>query len=84
MGSTEVPIDDAFLVRAQQRRESAWSRVVARSRGDEDDPDDVASTAAERVALVDTLMLLLLRNETPDGIEPRLQRSVARVLKRRR
>jgi hypothetical protein len=69
------------------RRAGAWVRVVNRSdmRADEpDDPDEAVSSASERLALVDTLMLIAVRNGASDGTEPRLQRSVSRVLKRPR
>jgi hypothetical protein len=76
--------DEAFLARARHRRLTAWARVVPLAEADCDDPDDLALTLAERVALVDTLTNLALRDTVTDGTQPRLQRSVARVLKRRR
>jgi hypothetical protein len=82
-----VTFDEEFQARAERRRVAAWARVVNRSATSEDEPDDpdeAAATASERVALVDTLMLVSLRNGASDGIEPRLQRSVSRVVKRRR
>jgi hypothetical protein len=85
--ASAVTLDEEFQARAERRRVAAWARVVNRSVTSEDEPDDpdeAAVTASERVALVDTLMLVSLRNGASDGIEPRLQRSVSRVVKRRR
>jgi hypothetical protein len=72
--------DGGFQIRAKQRRERAWVRFVPRHNADDDDPDDPLSTPADRVALVDTLTLLSLRLAEPNGTEPRLQRSAARLL----
>jgi hypothetical protein len=83
MGDTTEAFDQAFLARAQRRRESAWIRVVPRGEADEDDPDDAASSSSQRLALVDALSLLMIAEQGPNGTQPRLQRSVARVLKRR-
>ena len=74
--------DAAFHDRARRRLASSWARVIDRSQNDDPDPDDLASSEADRVALVDTLTLIALRTELPDGIEPRLQRSIVRVYKR--
>jgi hypothetical protein len=82
-----LTFDEEFEARAERRRAVAWTRVMKRSNivADEpDDPDETRSTASDRVALVDTLMLIAARNGVMDGTEPRLQRSVARVIKRRR
>lgn len=75
--------DSDFRARAQRRRDSAWARLVPRDEADSDDPDELASNASERLALVDELTFLVIQG-TPNGTQPRLQRSVARVLKRRR
>ena len=83
MSANDPRSDAEFLARAQRRRDSAWTRLIQREEADRDDPDEAVSTASERLALVDTLTLLSLR-ETNHGTEPRLQRSVARLLKRRR
>lgn len=83
MGAGVSP-DDGFNERAARRRATAWARIVSKDAAGEDDPDDVKASASERVALVDTLSLMALRNGLPDGIEPRLQRSAARVFRRRR
>jgi len=88
--ASNVTFDEEFRARAERRRAAAWGRVVHRSqtRTDEpdepDEPDEAASSASERVALVDTLMFIALRNGAKDGAEPRLQRSVASVIKRKR
>jgi len=81
----DATFDEEFQARAERRRVTAWTRVVNRSATEDepDDPDETASTASERVALVDTLMLISARSGASDGIEPRLQRSIARVIKRR-
>jgi ABC-type uncharacterized transport system YnjBCD ATPase subunit len=77
-------LDDEFKARAERRRVTAWTRVVRLAEADDDDPDDVASTASERVALVDTLMSTARWDATNGATEQRLQRSVAHVIKRRR
>jgi hypothetical protein len=85
--ASDVTFDEEFQARAERRRAAAWARIVNRSAAsadEPDDPDEAASSASERVALVDTLMLISVRNGASDGTEPRLQRSVSRVVKRRR
>ena len=76
--------DEDFKARAERRRATAWTRVVRLHEADEDDRDDIASTASERVALVDTLMSIARWDVNSGATERRLQRSVARVIKRRR
>ena len=84
MSASDEAFDRDFHERAEERKRSAWARVVPLAEADNDDPDDDAATPSDRLALVDTLMILTLRETIPDGTVPRLQRSVVRVFKRGR
>jgi len=82
VASNRLSMDDedakAARERAEQRRTIAWTRVLRGKTQDADDPDEAASTASERFALVDHLLAMTLE-EVPDPAQRRLQRSFTRI-----
>jgi len=83
-GSIENDVDDGLAERAARRRLTAWTHLGRLSDESSDDPDESAATPDERVALVDVLTMMALRDGAPDGQLPRLRRSATLLYRRER
>ena len=74
----DVEAAKSAVERAERRRENAWTRLLRSNNDMSDDPDESASTASERFALVDHLLAMTLA-EVSDPAQRRLQRSLTRI-----